>query len=50
MEDPDFELVQQGKQCMACRFDINDDEDYGEPRVCQECQEDTNNQGDKQDA
>lgn len=37
MNDPDYELVQQGKQCMACRFDINDGEDYGEPRVCANC-------------
>ena len=33
MEDQDLELVQQGKQCMSCRFNIND----GEPRVCDEC-------------
>lgn len=35
----DEEKVEQGKQCMACRFDINDGNDYGEPRVCNDCAE-----------
>ena len=35
--DPDMDLVQSGKQCMSCRFDINDGEDQGEPRVCHDC-------------
>lgn len=33
----DEEKVEQGKQCMACRFDINDGEDMGFPRVCSDC-------------
>lgn len=36
----DEEKVEQGLQCMACRFDINDGEDMGFPRVCNNCIED----------
>lgn len=38
--DEDLEKVEQGKQCMACRFDINDDGAMGFPRVCADCAED----------
>lgn len=38
MEDSDMGLVESGKQCMSCRFDINDGNDFGEPRLCTECE------------
>lgn len=37
MEDPDMEKVENGEQCMSCRFDINDGEAMGFPRVCEDC-------------
>ena len=35
----DEEKVELGLQCMACRFDIDDGDDMGFPRVCKDCLE-----------
>lgn len=40
----DEEKVEQGLQCMACRFDLNDGNDMGFPRVCDDCGEDASNE------